>query len=243
MEESPERPAGIEGSALKGPFPVGAYAEMLREELRGRARLQLFGEIWNLKHTKARVYFELRDARGAVPCAMWTNKFEALGEVASTLKDGAQIVIAGGPDYYPGSKTSSPSFSFDVTDLRVAGEGDLLAQLAALRRHLQGEGLFEPQKLLPRPQLPRTIGVVTSESGKARDDVLAGLERRGWAGTLVWGFAPVQDRKAATAITQALTELGRSGVPVYALYAPKQPVKVLSEILSEEDLLAAVSRL
>jgi thiol:disulfide interchange protein DsbD len=45
------------------------------------------------------------------------------------------------------------------------------------------------------------------------------------------------------AITQALTELGRSGVPVYALYAPKQPVKVLSEILSEEDLLAAVSRL
>jgi thiol:disulfide interchange protein DsbD len=45
------------------------------------------------------------------------------------------------------------------------------------------------------------------------------------------------------AITQALTELGRSGVPVYALYGPNQPVKVLSEILSEEDLLAAVSRL
>ena len=180
---------------------------MLREELRGRARLQLFGEIWNLKQTKARVYFELRDARGAVPCAMWTNKFEALGEAASTLSDGAQIVVAGGPDYYPGSKTSSPSFSFDVSDLRVAGEGDLLAQLAALRRQLQAEGLFEPQKLLARPKLPRTIGVITSESGKARDDILAGLQRRGWAGTLVWGFAPVQDRKAAAAITQALTDL------------------------------------
>ena len=207
MDESPRNPAGIEGSALKGPFPVGAYAEMLREELRGRARLQLFGEIWNLRKTKARVYFELRDARGAVPCAMWTNKFEALGELAASLSDGAQIVVAGGPDYYPGSKTSSPSFSFDVSDLRIAGEGDLLAQLAALRRQLQGEGLFEPQKLLARPQLPHTIGVVTSESGKARDDVLAGLQRRGWAGTLVWGFAPVQDRKAAAAITQALTDL------------------------------------
>ena len=207
MDESPQNPAGIEGSALKGPFPVGAYAEMLREELRGRARLQLFGEIWNLRKTKARVYFELRDARGAVPCAMWTNKFEALGELAASLSDGAQIVVAGGPDYYPGSKTSSPSFSFDVSDLRIAGEGDLLAQLAALRRQLQGEGLFEPQKLLARPQLPHTIGVVTSESGKARDDVLAGLQRRGWAGTLVWGFAPVQDRKAAAAITQALTDL------------------------------------
>lgn len=207
MDESPQIPAGIDGSALKGPFPVGAYAEMLREELRGRARLQLFGEIWNLRKTKARVYFELRDARGAVPCAMWTNKFEALGEVGSALSDGAQIVVAGGPDYYPGSKTSSPSFSFDVSDLRIAGEGDLLAQLAALRRQLQGEGLFEPQKLLARPKLPRTIGVITSESGKARDDVLAGLQRRGWAGTLVWGFAPVQDRKAASAITQALTDL------------------------------------
>ena len=45
------------------------------------------------------------------------------------------------------------------------------------------------------------------------------------------------------AITQALMALGRSGVPVYALYAPNQPVKVLSEILSKEDLLAAVSPL
>lgn len=207
MDESPQPPAGIEGSALKGPFPVGAYAEMLREELRGRARLQLFGEIWNLRRSKARVYFELRDARGAVPCAIWTNKFEALGEVGASLSDGAQIVVAGGPDYYPGSKTSSPSFSFEVTALRVAGEGDLLAQLAALRRQLQGEGLFEPQKLLARPHLPRTIGVITSETGKARDDVLAGLQRRGWAGRLVWGFAPVQDRKAASAITQALTDL------------------------------------
>jgi len=207
MDESPQTPAGIEGSALKGPFPVGAYAEMLREELRGRARLQLFGEIWTLRRSKARVYFELRDARGAVPCAMWTNKFEALGEVGSALSDGAQIVVAGGPDYYPGSKTSSPSFSFDVSDLRIAGEGDLLAQLAALRRQLQGEGLFEPQKLLLRPQLPRTIGVITSETGKARDDILAGLQRRGWAGKLIWGFAPVQDRQAAAAITQALTDL------------------------------------
>jgi thiol:disulfide interchange protein DsbD len=45
------------------------------------------------------------------------------------------------------------------------------------------------------------------------------------------------------AITQALMVLGRSGVPVYALYAPHQPVKVLSEILNEEELLVAVSRL
>jgi exodeoxyribonuclease VII large subunit len=54
--------------------------------------------------------------------------------------------------------------------------------------------------------LPRCIGVVTGEGGKARDDVLAGLRRRGWAGRLVWGFAPVQDRHAAPAITRTLQD-------------------------------------
>jgi exodeoxyribonuclease VII large subunit len=192
---------------LAGPFPVGAYAEKLREELRKRARVQLFGEVWNLKLSKAKVYFELRDGDGAVPCAMWRDAFERLGMAPGVLVDGSQVVVAGGPDYYPGSRTSSPSFSFDVTGLRVAGEGDLLAQLEALRRTLAAEGLFEPQKTLARPALPRCIGVVTGEGGKARDDVLAGLRRRGWAGRLVWAFAPVQDRHAAPRITRALQDL------------------------------------
>ena len=58
-----------------------------------------------------------------------------------------------------------------------------------------------------RPSLPRTIGVVCGEQSKARDDVLAGLRRRGWQGRLVWAFAPVQDRRAAPAIAAALREL------------------------------------
>ena len=201
------RPEGIAGSSLAGPFPVGAYADKLRDELRKRARVQLFGEVWTFRASKAKVYFELRDGDGAVPCAMWRNEFERLGFTTSTFADGSQVVVAGGPDYYPGSRTSSPSFSFDVTGLRIAGEGDLLAQMEALRRQLGAAGLFEPQKALPRPALPRCIGVVTGEGGKARDDVLAGLRRRGWQGRLVWAFAPVQDRHAASRITRALQDL------------------------------------
>ena len=52
------------------------------------------------------------------------------------------------PTTTPAARTSSPSFSFSVGDLRVAGEGDLLAQLDRLRRQLDAEGLFEPQKHL-----------------------------------------------------------------------------------------------
>ncbi len=203
---TPEHLAGerIEHSALPGPFPVGAYAAQLRRRLQEFARVQLVGEVWGVRPSRARVYFELRDARGAVPCSMWLSDFELLDVV---LVDGLRVVVGGGCDYYPGTATSSPSFTFSVSELRIAGEGDLLVALERLRRRLHADGLFEPQKRLARPQLPRTIGVVTGERGKARDDVLAGLRRRGWCGRLVWAFAPVQDRHAAARIATALREL------------------------------------
>jgi exodeoxyribonuclease VII large subunit len=198
------RPEGIPGSDLTGPWPVGQYAARLRERLRGFQQVQVFGEVFNLRCGRARVWFELRDERGALPCSMWRGDFDAL---SLPLGDGQRVVVAGGCDFYPGSRTASPSFSFAVADIRIAGEGDLLAQLDRLRRTLHAEGLFTPQKQLSRPVLPRCIGVVTGAGGKARDDVLAGLRRRGWAGRVVWAFAPVQDRHAAPAVTRALQDL------------------------------------
>jgi exodeoxyribonuclease VII large subunit len=191
-------------SDLPGPYPVGTYAARLKRKLREFARVQLVGEVWGFRASRARVYFELRDPVGALPCSMWLSDFEALG---IRLSDGVKVVVGGGCDYYPGSASSSPAFTFAVSELRIAGEGDLLIQLERLRRRLHADGLFEPQKRLPRPPIPRTIGVVTGEGGKARDDVLAGLERRGWAGRIIWAFAPVQDRQAAPKIASALREL------------------------------------
>src|SRR3954471_2175516 len=196
---------GIPGSVLTGPYPVGTYAAALRDRLRGFTRVQVFGEVFGFKAGRAKVWFELRDAGGALPCSMWREDFDKLR--LGSLADGAQVVVAGGCDYYPGSRTASPGFSFSVTRLRGARAGDLLAQLEQLRRRLHLEGLFEPQKALARPVLPRCIGVVTGEAGKARDDVLAGLRRRGWGGRVVWAFAPVQDRHAAPAVTRALQDL------------------------------------
>jgi exodeoxyribonuclease VII large subunit len=200
---SPQTEA-IPGSAFPGPYPVGAYAAQLRLRLREFARVQLVGEVWGVRVARARVYFELRDSHGALPCSMWRTDYDALG---LEMSDGMRVVIGGGCDYYPGTAASSPSFSFAVIELRPAGEGDLLVQLERLRRRLHADGLFEPQKRLPRPALPRTIGVVTGEQGKARDDVLAGLRRRGWGGRLVWAFVPVQDRHAAPRVTAALRDL------------------------------------
>jgi exodeoxyribonuclease VII large subunit len=211
---------GIPGSDLPGPYGVGEYAAALRTKLRSLARVQLVGELVNLRPSRARVYFELRDGAGAIPCAVWLKDWESiLARAGAAPAEGMQVVVAGGCDFYPGSATSSPGFSFSVADLRVAGEGDLLARIERLRKQLDAEGLLAPQKLLPRPLLPRTIGVVTAETGKAREDIRAGLARRGWAGRVVWGFAPVQDRHAAPLIARALTDLAAVGGVEVAIVA------------------------
>jgi exodeoxyribonuclease VII large subunit len=206
LEEHGVAPSAA-GSGLPGPFAVGRYAKKLQGWMRERARVQLVGEVTGVGRSKVQAYFELRDAEGAIPCVIWLNDLERAGLPEGGLRDGAEVVICGGPDYYPGGGQASPSFAFRATSVRLAGEGDLLARLEALRKQLRAEGLFELQKRLPRPVLPKTIGVVTAEGGAARRDLLAGLRRRGWAGTIVWAFAPVQDRRAAPAIAAAIQEL------------------------------------
>ena len=202
--------AGIEG--FPGPFPVGRYAAALRERVREFAGVCVIGEVSGVRVGRGpNVYFELRDADGGLPCAMWRDDFERAGLSERDFRDGVEVVAAGGCDYYVGGATASPRFCFRVKQLRLAGEGDLLARLERLRRRLAEEGLFERQKELPRPLLPRRLGVVTAETGAARRDFLAGLERRAWRGTIVWGYAPVQDRRAAGAITRAIQDLAAVG--------------------------------
>src|SRR3954453_20573389 len=197
---------GIAG--FPGPYEVGRYAHALRDQLRTFAHVALIGEAINVRIGRGpQIYFELRDGDGGIPCAMWRNEFDRYGMRPEDLRDGAEIVVAGGCDFYPGGAKASPQFSFRVTAIRHAGEGDLLARLDRLRRQLASEGLFELQKQLRIAALPRTLGVVTAEGSAARRDFLAGLERRGWAGRVVWGHAPVQDRRAAPAITKAIADL------------------------------------
>jgi exodeoxyribonuclease VII large subunit len=207
VEESRLAPQGRAAPELPGPFAVGVYARKLQGWMRERARVQLIGEVTGVGRSKVQAYFELRDGEGAIPCAIWLNDLEKAGLDGAGLRDGAEVVISGGLDYYPGGGQASPNFCFRATHVRLAGEGDLIARLEALRKQLRAEGLFELQKQLRRPLLPKAIGVVTAERGAARRDLVAGLERRGWGGSLIWGFAPVQDRHAAPAIATALQDL------------------------------------
>ena len=196
-------PAGPE-SVLPGPFPVGAYAAQLKRRLREFARVQLVGEVWGFRASRARVYFELRDAAARCParCGCPTSRRWGSGCPTGSRSWSAAdaTTTPAAPRPHPRSPSPSPSCASPARATCSSSSSGCVARLHA-------DGLFEPQKRLPRQPIPRTIGVVTGERGKARDDVLAGLRRRGWAGRLVWAFAPVQDRHAAPRITAALREL------------------------------------
>ena len=108
---------GFRESALPGPYPVGAYAAQLQRRLREFARVQLEGEVWGVRLARARVYFELRDAHGALPCSMWRRRLRGAGDRSS--RDGMQVVVGGGCDYYPGSAHLLP-----VVHVRGLGAAD-----------------------------------------------------------------------------------------------------------------------
>src|ERR1700704_4234834 len=99
--EHPAIPDGIPGRRLSGPWAGGDFAAALRDRLLGFQRVQVFGAGLGLKPGRAKVWFELRDSSGALPCSMWRKDWDALGIEA--LTEGARVVAAGGCDYYPGS--------------------------------------------------------------------------------------------------------------------------------------------
>ena len=83
--------------------------------------------------------------------------------------------------------------------------------------------------------------MITGESGKARDDVLAALQRRGWRGRLVWAFTPVQDRHAAPAICRALADLAAVAEVEVAIVARGGGSQADLLALSDETLCRTVA--
>ena len=159
------------------------------------------GEISNYKlHPNGHQYFTLKDQRAQISCVIFRDTMAPLRQ---PLVDGTQVQVYGRITVYE----LRGQYQLSVQILQPRGLGLLQAKFEALKRKLDAEGLFAPERKRPLPKLPRRIGIVTSPSGAAIRDMLNVLRRRApWLEILI-NPVRVQGTGAAQEIAVAIREL------------------------------------
>src|SRR2546425_7413677 len=165
------------------------------------------GEISNYKlHPSGHQYFTLKDQRAQISCIIWRDTMAPLrseGGRPSPLVDGTQVQVYGNVTVFE----ARGQYQLSVQILQPRGLGLLQAKFEALKRKLEAEGLFAPERKKPLSKFPKRIGIVTSPSGAAIRDMLNVLRRRApWLQILI-NPVRVQGTGAAAEIAVAIREL------------------------------------
>lgn len=163
--------------------------------------LEVEGEVSDLRvPSSGHAYFTLKDAEAQLRCVMWRD---AVQRHQPLPQHGERVIARGHLSIYE----VSGQYQLYCRELRPAGVGDLHAQFEALKARLQAEGLFDAERKRPAPTLPRVIGIVTSPSTAALQDVLNILSRRLPLARVVLAPAMVQGDAAPPQIVAALDAL------------------------------------
>jgi exodeoxyribonuclease VII large subunit len=165
-------------------------------------RLTVRGEISDWKvHSSGHCYFSLKDEGSVLPCVMWGSNFK---KVKFKPESGLAVFATGNIDVYePQGK-----YQFYVERMEPAGVGALQLAFEQLVKRLSAQGLFDEVHKKPLPKYPRRIGVLTSESGAAFDDIRKSIFDR-WPCVLCFYPVPVQGEGAAEKIASAIKNVNR----------------------------------
>ncbi len=165
----------------------------------GMTRLWVEGEISNLSRpASGHIYLSLKDDSAQVSAAWFRQRQRA---PAIGFKNGDRVLAYGRVSLYE----ARGNYQLIIEALEPAGEGVLKRRFDALKLKLANEGLFDEDRKLALPALPKRIGVVTSPSGAAIRDVLSVLKRRFPAVPVVIYPAAVQGDAAPTELVDALS--------------------------------------
>ena len=161
------------------------------------------GELTNLALPRSgHLYFTLKDERAQVRCALFRSHRLRLG---FKPRDGMQVLARARVGLYG----PRGDFQLVVQELEPAGEGALRLAYERLRRRLRHEGLFDAEHKQPLPVFPRQLGVVTSPTGAAVQDVLKVLARRFPALPVIVYPTRVQGEGAGEEIAAAVERAAR----------------------------------
>lgn len=161
------------------------------------------GEISNFTaHSSGHLYFTLKDEGACVKCVMfksqaWNLKFKP--------SDGQAVTIKGRLSVYE----KSGQYQLYVEAMEPAGLGNLYQAFEKLKEKLAQEGLFDINRKRQLPPLPQQIGLITSPTGAAIQDMIKILHRRRPNLDILIFPAQVQGAEAPQSLIKALTESGR----------------------------------
>jgi len=171
----------------------------------GFGRVWVEGEISNLSRpSSGHLYFSLKDDKAQINCALFRSNARAMGFIP---ENGMQVRAHGRVSLYE----ARGNYQLIADSMLQSGEGLLKAKFEALKKQLDGEGLFDDCHKQSLPAYPERIAVITSPSGAALRDILNVLQRR-WplAEVRVYGV-PVQGIDAAPAIVEAIKAANAHG--------------------------------
>lgn len=168
--------------------------------------LALQGEIFNYvcNARSGHCYFSLRDAQCSVKAVMFKNDARRLG---FHPQDGMRVVVRCRVTLYE----RDGAFQVYVSDMFPDGIGSAQLAFEQLKAKLDAEGLFAAEHKKPIPACPRCIGVVTSKTGAALQDIRNVLSRRWPMVKLLLCPVNVQGFEAADQIAGAIRTLDKSG--------------------------------
>ena len=151
---------------------LNTYAKGVLSNDERLSSMEVTGEISGLKvYSSGHAYFTLKDSNSEIACVMYASYFS---RVSFGPKDGDRVVLTGACTIYE----SRGKFQILCNTMKLAGAGDLKAQLTALFNKLKEEGLFAPEHKKALPVKPSRIGIISSPSGAVIHDMLVKLNER-----------------------------------------------------------------
>jgi len=170
----------------------------------GFRNIRVEGEISNFSRSgRGHLYFSLKDESAQLDCVMWASTASRL---RFDLEDGLAVLAGGTLTIYPGRGR----FQMIVSSIEPEGIGALQLAFEQLKARLAKEGLFDAERKKELPMLPQRVGIVTSATGAALQDMLKILRRSHDVDILV-APAAVQGKGAEAEIAAAIGALVARG--------------------------------
>ncbi len=183
---------------------VSTLVQLLQELVEDNfVQVLVQGELSNVSQPPSgHYYFTLKDKRAQIKCVMFRSQVRALRFKPT---DGLAVICRGRVSIYP----QRGDLQLIVDGIEPEGVGALQLAFEQLKAKLEGEGLFAEDLKKPLPLFPQVVGVVTSSTGAAIQDILNVLRRRSAGLQVVIRSVRVQGDGAAAEIATAIADLNR----------------------------------